>query len=124
MLHIKDLEAFARINAAIAGHDEDEPRTHEEREQRRIAAAHLFMRLAGATLRRPASGLQADMVAPSPGEGGETEAQDLARKLTEAALNAIAEASAQGAGDDAASPHSPHGPLGLMQELSKRQGGA
>lgn len=121
MLHIKDLEAFARINAAIAGHNDDEPRTHEEREQRRIAAAHLFMRLAGATLRRPASGLQADMVAPAPGDGGESEAQDLARQLTEAALNAIA---VQGAENGAASPHSPHGPLGLMQELSKRRSDA
>lgn len=128
MLHIKDLEAFASINAAIAGHRDDEPQTQEERDQRRIAAAHLFMKLAGATLRRPASSLPADKtaeVAPKAGTGGEAEAQDLAAKLTQAALNAVAAAAAEdGGGDAAASPHSEHGPLGLIKALAKQRDGA
>lgn len=133
MLHIKDLEAFARINAAIAGHDDEAPRTHEEREHSRIAAAHLFMKLAGATLRRAPSQRPADSVAA--GQGGEAEAHDLANQLTEAALNTIAaqfaaqevretpagEAAAGEAVVDPASPHSPHGPLGLMEALSKKR---
>jgi hypothetical protein len=123
MLHIKDLEAFARINAAIAGHDDEAPLTHEEREHRRIAAAHLFMRLAGATLRRPASKRPADSTAePVGGRGGEDEAQDLAAQLTEAAVNVIAAAAAEGEKTaDLASPHSQHGPLGLMQALAKQR---
>lgn len=138
MLHIKDLEAFARINAAIAGHDDEAPKTHEEREHSRIAAAHLFMKLAGATLRRAPSQRPADSVA---GQGGEAEAHDLANQLTEAALNTIAaqfaaqevqqaadgeaaatgEPGADGVVVDPASPHSPHGPLGLMEALSKKR---
>lgn len=121
MLHIKDLEAFASINAAIAGHHDEEPQTHEEREHRRIAAAQLFMRLAGATLRRSPSRRPADSVA---GSGGEAEAQDLAAQLTEAAVNTIAAAAEEAAAADLASPHSEHGPLGLMQALSKQRDGA
>lgn len=127
MLHIKDLEAFASINAAIAGHRDDEPQTQEERDRRRIAAAHLFMKLAGATLRRPASSLPADKtaeIAPKAGTGGEAEAQDLAAKLTQAALNAVAAAAEDGGGDAAASPHSEHGPLGLIKALAKQRDGA
>ncbi|HRJ61708.1 MAG TPA: hypothetical protein PKZ97_14195 [Azospirillaceae bacterium] len=127
MLHIKDLEAFASINAAIAGHRDDEPQTQEERDQRRIAAAHLFMKLAGATLRRPASSLPADKtaeVAPKAGAGGEAEAQDLAAKLTQAALDAVAAAADEGVDDAAASPHSQHGPLGLIKALAKQRDGA
>lgn len=129
MLHIKDLEAFASINAAIAGHRDDEPQTQEERDQRRIAAAHLFMKLAGATLRRPASSLPADKtaeVAPKAGTGGEAEAQDLAAKLTQAALNAVAEAAGDPTATDgeAADPHSQHGPLGLIKALAKQRDGA
>lgn len=129
MLHIKDLEAFASINAAIAGHRDDEPQTQEERDRRRIAAAHLFMKLAGATLRRPASSLPADKtaeIAPKAGTGGEAEAHDLATQLTQAALNAVAAAAAaEGEADaDAASPHSQNGPLGLMKALAKQRDGA
>ena len=128
MLHIKDLEAFASINAAIAGHRDDEPQTQEERDRRRIAAAHLFMKLAGATLRRPASSLPADKtaeIAPKAGRGGEAEAHDLAAQLTQAALNAVAAAAEEGEAEvDAASPHSQNGPLGLMKALAKQRDGA
>lgn len=124
MLHIKDLEAFASINAAIAGHNDDEPKTHEEREHRRIAAAQLFMRLAGATLRRSAPRQPADKTAEV--KGGEAEAQDLAAQLTEAAVNAIAAAAAEDApaSGDLSSPHSENGPLGLIQALAKQRDGA